>query len=395
MPVLLDAGPRRAAAGLAFMVVLFLSPSVLRAQDPAGTPPESATSSSPWYQQISVDGLISTSLSLNFNQPISRTNQFRIFDVDDDSITLDELELVVQRPLSGPSQAGFRVDALAGSAVPKVAASAGLFRDENGKAQDFDLPQVFFSYSAPVGRGLRFDVGKFVTQVGYEVIGGYEDYNDNASRSLLFGFAEPFTHTGLRITYPFSERVSALFMLVNGWDNVRDNNRGKTVGAQLAFAPTGRASVSVSYLGGPEQNDASNMRHLLDLVGTWKPNGRLSLATNYDYGAEARVPLAATAGGGIEDVTWQGIAGYARVDLTARFFVTVRAERFDDPQGARTGCRQTLSEVTLTPAFRVRPDVVVRGDLRRDHSDREVFEKEDGRFGRNQVTASLNGVFVF
>jgi hypothetical protein len=167
------------------------------------------------------------------------------------------------------------------------------------------------------------------------------------------------------------------------------------VGAQLALTPSGRASVSVSYLGGPEQNDASNMRHLLDLVGTWKPNGRLSLATNYDYGAEARVPLAATAGGGIEDVTWQGIAGYARVDVTARFSLTVRAERFDDRQGARTGYRQTLSEVTLTPAFRVRPNVVVRGDLRRDHSDGDVFEKEDGQFGRNQVTASLNGIFVF
>ena len=84
--------------------------------------------------------------------------------------------------------------------------------------------------------------------------------------------------------------------------------------------------------------------------------------------ARARVPLADTAGGGVEDVTWQGVAGYARVNLTARFFVTLRAEWFDDPQGARTGYRQTLTEVTVTPSFRVRPNLVVRGDLRRDHS---------------------------
>ena len=395
MRVPLPAGPRRRPTGLAFLIILLLSPSAIRAQDPSGSASESTTSSSPWYQQISVNGMVSTSLSFNFNRPVSRTNQFRVFDVDDDSFTLDELELVIQKAVSGPNRAGFRVDALAGSGVPRVSASAGLFRDESGKAQDFDLRQAFFSYVAPVGRGLRVDVGKFSTQVGYEVIGGYENYNDTVSRSLVFGFAEPFAHTGLRLTYPVNDRVSALFMVVNGWDNVRDNNRGKTVGAQLALTPTSGTSVSVSYLGGPEQSDSSNMRHLFDLVGVWKATGMLTFATNYDYGAEARVPLAGTAGGGIEDVTWQGLAGYARVDLTGRFFVTLRAEWFDDPQGARTGYRQTLTEVTLTPSFRVRPNLVVRGDLRRDHSDREVFEKEDGRLGRNQVTASVNGIFVF
>ena len=389
------AGLRRGASGLILTVILILWPAAARAQDPAGTAPESTASASPWYQQISVNGLASTSISFNFNKPLSRTNQFRVFDVDDDSFTLDMLELVIQKDASAPGQAGFRVDALAGSGVPHVSASVGLFRDKNGTGEDFDLRQAFFSYVAPAGRGLRFDVGKFSTAVGYEVVGGYENYNDNASRSLVFGFAEPFAHTGVRLSYPFSDRVSAVFMVANGWDNVRDNNRGKTVGAQLAVAPSERGSVSVSYIGGPEQDHASPMRHLLDLIGVWKPNGTWSFATNYDRGVEARVPLADTAGGGVEDVTWQGVAGYARVNLTARFFVTLRAEWFDDPQGARTGDRQTLTEVTVTPSFRVRPNLVVRGDLRRDHSDREVFEKEDGRLGRNQVTASLNGIFVF
>jgi hypothetical protein len=395
MPVLSSAGLHRGATGLFILIILFLSPAGARAQDPAGPPSGSTPSDSPWYQQISVNGLVSTSISFNFNKPDSRTNQFRVFDVDDDSFTFDVLELVIQKDASAPGQAGFRVDALAGSGVPHVSASAGLFRDANGKGEDFDLRQAFFSYVAPAGRGLRFDVGKFSTAVGYEVIGGYENYNDNVSRSLLFGFAEPFAHTGVRLTYPFSDRVSAVFMVANGWDNVRDNNRGKTVGAQLALTPGDRGSVSVSYIGGPEQDNASPMRHLLDLVGAWSPDGTWTFAVNYDRGAEARVPLAGTAGGGVADVTWQGIAGYARVNLTARFFVTGRAEWFDDPQGARTGYRQTLTEVTVTPSFRVRPNLVVRGDLRRDHSNRDVFEKEDGRLGRSQVTASLNGIFVF
>jgi len=33
--------------------------------------------------------------------------------------------------------------------------------------------------------------------------------------------------------------------------------------------------------------------------------------------------------------------------------------------------------------------------LRGDWSNREVFEKSDGTFGRSQVTLSLNGIVVF
>ena len=116
---------------------------------------------------------------------------------------------------------------------------------------------------------------------------------------------------------------------------------------------------------------------------------------NYDYGQESSVPLAETAGGGTADASWQGVAGYGRVTLSPRAALTLRAEWFDDPQGARTGHVQSLKEVTLTPEFKPHPHVVVRGDLRRDWSNRDVFEKGDGTFGRSQVTLSLNGIVVF
>ena len=33
-----------------------------------------------WYQQIAVNGMVSTSFDHNFNQPDSRTNGYRVFD---------------------------------------------------------------------------------------------------------------------------------------------------------------------------------------------------------------------------------------------------------------------------------------------------------------------------
>lgn len=365
--------------------------------DPAPPPAGSAVPpDKPWYQDLSFNGLVSTSFVVNFNTPASRTNQFRVFDADDRSFTLDVLELVVQRAISSPGQFGFRADLAFGSSVPKVTAAAGLFRNDEGQAGDFDLQQAFASYIAPVGRGLRFDAGKFVTHIGYEVIEGYDGFNDNHSRSYLFGYAEPVSHTGVRLSYPFSGSVSGQFYLVNGWDNAKDNNRGKSLGFQLAVAPAPRVSVTANYLGGPEQTDTGDhLRHIVDLVASVKATQAVTLTANYDYGREAQVALAETAGGGVKDVTWQGVAGYVRFALSPRTALIVRGEWFDDPQGARTAVVQRLTECTVTPELRLHPKFVLRGDLRRDHSNNPVFERHDGTFTASQVTLSVNGLLVF
>lgn len=391
--------PRRGLFILAWLFVFCLAVSVFGQTPPGASPPAAGSAAppdKPWYQDLSFNGLVSTSFVVNANTPASRTNQLRVFDADDRSFKLDILELVVQRAIASPNQVGFRADLTFGSSVSKVTAAAGLFRDDQGKAGDFDIHQAFGSYIAPVGKGLRFDAGKFVTHVGYEVIEGYDGFNDNHSRSLLFGYAEPFTHTGLRLSYSFSDKVSGQFHLVNGWDNAKDNNRGKSFGAQLAVTPSPRLAITANYLGGPEQTDNDdNLRHIIDLVATVKATPAITLTANYDYGRETQVALADTAGGGVKNVTWQGIAGYIRLAVPPRTAFIVRGEWFDDAQGARTGVVQRLSEFTLTPEFRLHPKFIVRGDLRRDDSNRSVFEKNDGAFTSSQVTVSVNGLFVF
>ena len=52
--------------------------------------------------------------------------------------------------------------------------------------------------------------GKYATHMGYEVIGGYDGYNDNFSRGFIFGYGIPFTHTGLKATYAFNSKIAAM-----------------------------------------------------------------------------------------------------------------------------------------------------------------------------------------
>lgn len=340
--------------------------------------------------QVELHAFVSTGYSYNFNQPPSRTNQLRVFDVDDNSFRLDVAEIVAQKVAARSGEAGFRVDVVAGSSIPRVSAAAGLFRDPaTGEAEDIDLQQAFVTYVARVGRGLRVDAGKFVTHMGYEVIEGYDAYDDNASRSFLFGYAIPFTHTGVRVSYAPSGAVTAQLHVVNGWDDARDNNTAKSVGAQLALTPSSRTSLVLNAMTGAERaDDNDDLRSVVDAVATWKALDALSVGVNLDYGREENLPAAGTT------ATWKGAAVYARVGVSSRVALCGRGEVFDDVDGVRTGVLQRLGEVTLTPEVRVTPQVILRGDVRFDWSTEDVFDSDDGPKAQ-QPTASVNVLFAF
>jgi hypothetical protein len=376
---------RAAAAILSAAVALPLVGE--EAQTPAPTPtpapPSAAPAEKPWYQEIAVNGFLSVWYEYNTNRPASGRNQYRVFDFDDNTVNVDAAEVVVQKAVEKPGDVGFRVDGVAG-AVARVSSAAGLFQ-----GQDFDLQQATVSWIAPVGSGLRLDFGKFVTHMGNEVIEGYDGWNDNATRSFVFGFAIPFTHTGLKATTSFGDQLTAMLVLCNGWDVVADNNSGKSVGAQLIWTPSKVITVTGNYMGGPEQaNTSGNWRNVGNLVAQWKATDRTVFTLELTYGGE---PNAVTTG---ETATWSGLVGYARFGLTDSFALNLRGEYFADPDGARTGVRQYLKEVTLTPEWKISPHFLVRGDFRLDWSNRDVFEKKSG-FTSTQPTLLADVIYVF
>ena len=336
-----------------------------------------------WYENILVNGFLSTSYSYNFNRPSDRKNQLRVFDAQDNSFTVDVMELSLKKDVQAPGDAGFRFDLTAGSSIPKVARSGGL------NSGDLDFHQMFLSYVVPAGKGLRLDFGKFITHLGYEVIEGYDGYNDNETHSFLFGYAIAFAHTGVRATYPFSDVLSASFMLTNGWDNAIDNNNSKTLCGQIVINPLQGLSLFANAAYGPERDtNNSDNRLILDFVGTYDASPNVRVGVNADYGSEQH----ATALG--EKATWVGVAGYLRVNLLDQFSLCLRVEQFEDGEGVRTGTAQRLREVTITPEYRPTGDFIVRGDIRMDDSNNAVFMRQKG-FVETQETVSLNMLYLY
>ena len=372
--------------------LLALSVSATAGAQAANTDSTSSNAKAPaalpkWFELIAVNAFVSTAYEYNGNRPASGTTSYRVFDLNDNSFSVDVAEVVVQIAPKKPNDAGFRVDIAAGNSVPQVS------KAQDQSVAQFDLQQVFASYIAPLGSGLRFDVGKYATHMGYELIEGYDGYNDNYSRSILFGFAIPFTHTGVKASYTFSGKVTAMAEVVNGWDLVRDNNRSKSVGAQVALTPVAPLSMLVNWVGGPElPNDNHTNRNVFDVVAILKTNSKLTLGVNGDYGVEdgtSRVDPGS-------DATWKGIAGYATLALTHRFSVALRGETFHDEGGVRLGTdtRATLSEWTLTPTCRFTDHVVLRAEVRHDNANQPILARR-ATLSDAQTTVGLNFIVVY
>ncbi len=156
----------------------------------------------------------------NTRDPRSQENDFRIFDHKANSFMLDLAQIRLQKeaPMGG---LGFKFKLSFGETA-RFIHSRGL-----GDTNDtVDLTEAYVDYLAPLGKGLKVSFGKFVTMHGAEVIEAIDNFN--YSRSFLFNYAIPFTHTGFRVYYPFSDQFNVAAYLVNGWDNTNDNNRGKT-----------------------------------------------------------------------------------------------------------------------------------------------------------------------
>ena len=341
-----------------------------------------------FFRDIQANAFVSFGDTYNLNSPTDQLNGLRFFDNRANSMGLDGAELVVQKPVSKAGDAGFRVDLVAGTALAKAQAS-GLNLGTSG-----DLQQAFFSYIAPAGTGLRFDIGKFVTSMGYELIEGYDGYNTNYSRSLLFNYAIPLTHTGVKATYAFSPKVSLMGIIANGWDNAIDNNASKSVGGMLTILPSAPVALYFNYMGGPEKADTNGfVRHVFDFVGTVKVSDALSLALNADYGLEQGASVV-TAG---DDAVWSGVAGYATITPSASpFSLGLRLETFKDDGGTRLGFGKVrANEFTITPAFKFGKNFVVRPEARYDWVDQPIFNDDNGALKKSQGTIGINAIFVY
>lgn len=335
---------------------------------------------------IEIGGYVDVAYGYNFNTPRNipggnAVNVGRVFDVDDDEFNFHLFQLYLDRLPEAVGEAGFRVDFGIGE-------DANLFAfDEFDNNDEFALYQAYISYVAPIGNGLTIDLGRFVTWYGYEVI--ESPANDNYSRSFLYGFAIPFTHTGLRLTYPINDQFEISGGVTNGWDQVEDNNDSPSWHLALRWLPTDTLYVQNAFSYGPElTGNNRDYTFLYDLVASYTALENITLGVNFDWADQD--------GGAFGDGNWWGLAGYVRFDVNEQMYVAGRIEYMEDDDGLRFGnLGLELWEVTATLGYQVTDGLETRLEFRHDDANSGTFFLDDGGTDDTQNTLALEVIYSF
>jgi hypothetical protein len=348
-------------------------------QAPATPAPAPAPAPAPTWSigPIDFSGLIDGYYSANLNSPSTRTNQLYNFDVQSQQFSLNMAKLSLSHT---PDPMGFQVDFGFGKAFTLVHAG-------ESEPQVFQyLEQAYVSFKPPRAKGLEIDFGEFVTAAGAEVI--ESNNNWNYSRSLLFAWATPYYHFGLRTSFPVGKHFTGGVQVVNGWNNIEDNNSGKTLGV-TGTVTYARWNWANTYYVGPEHNNTNKgFRNLVDTVLNLTPPGKTNAYINYDYGRDKNVGPGA--------MEWWGIAGAVHIQATGKIAFTPRVEYFNDHDGFTTGTPQHVKEFTMTGEYKWAEGILSRLEYRRDWSDEPFFQTgtvPNSTKNQDTLTLALVGFF--
>ncbi len=182
----------------------------------------------------------------------------------------------------------------------------------------------------------------------------------------------PFYHTGVKLTYPFTERLELTLAGYNGWNSVTDNNDEKSLSLQMTYTIAERISVSALYFTGVERPrgapEGRPWRHTFDTYATLRATGWLTVLLHVNAGFE---PNALGLSG------WFASAGYLRFRIIEPLHLALRYDFYWE--GAPPGAARIswpvawVSSGTATVEYRPVSRISIRLEYRHDHAAGDLY----------------------
>src|SRR6185503_17253715 len=128
---------------------------------------------------------------------------------------------------------------------------------------------------------------------------------------------------------------------------------------------TEKFTYIANYMAGKETAGSDTTRHLFDTTASLTLSPKLTVMANLDYGKEG-------------DVSWWGIAGYAKYAASDKWALVGRYEYLDDTDGGFMTINGKAQSVTVTSDHLVAGGLKTRLEYRTDFADDPFFSKSDG-----------------
>ena len=318
----------------------------------------------------------------------------RLYDRLQNRFMLNALAVVLDKPYD-PAKftAGFHTEVLVVQDATVIQSDGGTFN----LGPQGDIPHLYVTLNVPTasGNGLQFKVGRIPTLLGLEVIETYA--NPNWSEGNQFVYVENFTATGLSVETKFNNYVDLQLRVINGWDQVSDNNSHKSFMGRVGLYPnTGTSLGIVGYWGAEEPGNNSANRYGFEGL-LWRKLGKAAVWVQGDYGTEqANAALPDPT----QDATWWALGAWVTYDVSASVGLALRGDYLNDENGARSSFNglvgfpantgQKFGSGTATLNIRAWPGAVVRPEVRYDRSTLQAFAGK-----KDQVTVALGVAYLY
>jgi len=224
-----------------------------------------------------------------------------------------------------------------------------------------------------LGEGLWVDGGIFYSHIGSESWASRD--NPNYTRSLIAEYS-PYYEAGVKLTWTASDRVTASLNVVNGWQNISENNSDKAVGVRVDFAASPTVGFSAYNFIGNEQPTGSpaRTRYFQGVSLRLAPSPKSQIVATADVGVQEGAP-------GDDSHSWYGGSLVGRYQVGPAVSLGGRVETYRDqdqvivvtgtPDGLQTwGGSVNLDVLTSGRAL-------WRTEIRGLRSTHEVFPDRD------------------
>jgi hypothetical protein len=370
MDLLAPLGARR-VLGVASIALLVGSPPVLRAQ-------AASTDSS---RSIVIGAFVDAAYAFDVNRPATRDRAFTTQPArhNEFNVNLAFVEATMAR-----RRVRGRLALQAGTSVQANYAAEPRQGAVSGDALSRMLQEAYAGYQ--LTPTLWIDAGVFYSHIGMETWVSRD--NPTYTRSFVADFS-PYYSTGVRATWQVSPAVTARVDVVNGWQNISENNEDKSLGLRVDVAANATTTVSwYGYAG----NEPGAQRRLFNGVGVLsRLSDRAEVLAQVDVGRQhGRDSVTAAS----QSSGWYGATLIGRYWVRPSLALVARAERFADGDQivVRTGGPLPFRANSASIGIDVRPEarVLWRTEARGYAADATVFPKG----GRTPSQARRSGVVV-